>query len=324
MTLGVTTGKFYPFHLGHDHLLREASKQVDRLVVLIGRSPTGRTPPADVRAGWIRSLHPGVEVIEVLEDIPEAPEPWAKRALEVLGRPPDVAFTSEAYGEPWAEHMGARHVCVDLDRARFPVSGTQLRADLGAHWGMLTSPAKAHFARRVRVIGVDSSGKSTLAAALATHHQTAWVAEFGRHYWEERNVPADTWTSDEFLTIAKGQAAWEDARAAEANRVLICDTDPLTTHVWRRRYLGAYDRELEALSDARTYALTLLTAPDFEFVQDGTRDDAPELRATMHQWFLDELARKDLPFVIVGGSPSERIARANAAIEPLFAFAPLP
>ncbi|MFB3132859.1 MAG: hypothetical protein ACE10K_10105 [Rhodothermales bacterium] len=50
------------------------------------------------------------------------------------GRRPEVVFTSEAYGEPWARLMGARHVAVDRQRTRFPISGAQLRADLGAHW----------------------------------------------------------------------------------------------------------------------------------------------------------------------------------------------
>lgn len=35
MTLGITVGKFYPFHRGHDYLIRQAKARVDRLVVLL-------------------------------------------------------------------------------------------------------------------------------------------------------------------------------------------------------------------------------------------------------------------------------------------------
>jgi HTH-type transcriptional repressor of NAD biosynthesis genes len=60
MTLGITVGKLYPFHLGHDHLIRTARAQVGHLVVLVGAAPDQHIP-GSVRAGWIRALHPEVE-----------------------------------------------------------------------------------------------------------------------------------------------------------------------------------------------------------------------------------------------------------------------
>jgi len=105
MTLGITIGKFYPFHLGHHYLIQQAKAQVDHLVVLVGYK-LAQAIPGTIRTNWIRLLHPDVEVIEVLEDIPDASEPWAERALTVLqGRQPNFVFTSEAYGEPWAALM---------------------------------------------------------------------------------------------------------------------------------------------------------------------------------------------------------------------------
>ena len=46
-TLGVTIGKFYPFHRGHHLLISEARSRVDHLVVLIGHRD-GEVPPAAV------------------------------------------------------------------------------------------------------------------------------------------------------------------------------------------------------------------------------------------------------------------------------------
>ena len=206
MSVGVTVGKFYPFHLGHDHLIATAKQRVDRLVVLVGDKPE-HALPGRLRAEWIGELHPDVDVRVTPDDLPEAPEPWARRTLEVLGgRAPDVAFTSEAYGAPWAAALGARHEGIDPDRARFPISGTQLRADLAQHWRFLTAPAKAWFARRVCVVGAESTGKTTVAQALAAHYRTAWVPEYGRHYWEgRRHLDDQAWASDEFLRIARGQ-----------------------------------------------------------------------------------------------------------------------
>jgi HTH-type transcriptional regulator, transcriptional repressor of NAD biosynthesis genes len=324
MTLGITIGKFYPFHRGHDHLIRTAKAQVDHLVVLVGYKPEQEVP-GPVRAGWVRELHPDVEVIEVLEDLPEAPEPWARRALEVLGgRTPDLTFTSEEYGEPWARGMGARHHAVDLPRSLFPVSGSQLRQDLGRHWDMLTPPAKAYFARRVCITGVESSGTTTLAQSLAQHYRTVWVPEYGRWYWEGRRYApnSEQWDSYEFVRIAEGQALWEDHLAMRANRLVVCDTDPLATHVWHRRYVGEYHRAVERLAADRRYDLYVLTAPDFPFVQDGTRE-GEHIRLEMHGWFIEALEAQGRSYLIVSGPREERMEAALRAIDPLLHFPPL-
>ncbi len=323
MTLGVTVGKFYPFHRGHDLLLRRAKAEVDRLAVLVAWKP-GQALPGPLRAAWIREEHPDVDVVEVLDDIDEAPGPWARRTLEVLGRRPDVAFTSEDYGAPWAGLMGARHVSIDPARAEVPCSGTALRADLAASWEHLTPPAKAHFARRVVVLGVESSGTTTLARALAAHFQTVWVPEYGRVYAEGRLTAGDApWRTGELLHIARAQAASEDALARQANRLLVCDTDPLATTVWHRRYVGDWSPEVERVARERRHDLHVLTLPDFPFVQDGTRD-GEHVRHDMHRWFVEALERRGAPFVVVGGSHERRLAEAVAAIEPLLRFDPVP
>ena len=321
MSLGLTVGKFYPFHLGHDLLLRTAKAQVDRLVVLIGYKPTQQLP-VDVRSAWIRELHPDVEVIDVLEDIPEAPEPCAQRALDLLApRRPDLVFTSEDYGPVWAELMGARHVSVDVARGKFAVSGTQLRQDLTANWQFLSSPAKAYFARRVSVMGVESSGTTTLAEALARHFQTVWVPEYGRWYWEGRRYTPhqEVWESHEFLRIARGQAHWEADLARQANRLVICDTDPLATHVWHRRFMNRYCPELERFAAGHRYDLTILTAPDFAFVQDGTRE-GEAIRHQMHEWFREVLQAHDRRFIVVEGSYEHRLEVAVEQIKPLLSL----
>lgn len=321
MTLGITVGKFYPFHLGHHYLIEQAKAQVDHLVVLIGYKPT-QVIPGSVRANWIRLLHPDVEVIEVLEDIPEAPQPWAERALTVLqGRQPDVAFTAEAYGEPWAALMGAKHQAIDPQRTHVPISGTQLRQDLSTHWQMLTPAAKAYFAKRICVIGVESSGTTTLAQSLAEHYQTVWVPEYGRWYWEGRRYTpgAEQWETYEFVHIATGQANWEDDLAMRANRLIICDTDPLATHVWHRRYTGTFSRAVEQVANSRRYDLYILTAPDFAFVQDGTRE-GEHVRLEMHQWFIEVLKQKGKSYITVQGSHQKRMSDAISAIDSLLMF----
>ena len=71
------------------------------------------------------------------------------------------------------------------------------------------------------------------------------------------------------MAIARGQQRLEDDLAARANRVLICDTNALATHVWHRRFIGSYSAQLEGVASERSagYTLYVLTKPDFPFVQ---------------------------------------------------------
>ena len=77
MSLGVTIGKFYPFHRGHDLLITEAKRQVEQLVVL-SCATYDQDVPGAIRADWIREMHPDVTVLELTDDLPEAPAPWAQ------------------------------------------------------------------------------------------------------------------------------------------------------------------------------------------------------------------------------------------------------
>lgn len=321
MKLGVTIGKFYPFHLGHNYLITEAKKQVDHLIVLVCGKET-QNIETQIRAQWIRFLHPEIEVIEVLDDLPEAPEPWAKRTLEVLeNRQPTIAFTSEDYGQSWAELMGCQHSCIDKKRINYPISGTQLRENLNEHWEMLTAPAKAYFAKRICILGVESSGTTTLAQALAKYYQTVWVPEYGRYYWEGRRAITnmEDWESYEFLQIAQGQIDWENNLATKANKVVFCDTDPLATSVWHRRYLGWENKELIKFANDRYYDLYILTEPDFGFIQDGSRE-SETFRTIMHQWFIEKLNQKNCSYITVNGNHENRISKAISVIDSLLIF----
>ena len=75
--------------------------------------------------------------------------------------------------------------------------------------------------------------------------------------------------------IARRQQELEDEMARDANRVLFCDTDALTTAMFHEQYMGARAPEVEAIARSRTYDLTFLTADDFPWVDDGTRASPP-------------------------------------------------
>lgn len=319
--LGVTVGKFNPPHLGHAHLITSAANEVDRLVVMVCDRPD-QTLPAEDRAEWLLDSCPdNVEFVITPDDLPTENEPWAARAIAVLDASPGVAFTSEPWGSGWAALMGARHRSIDLDRRAFPISGTELRNDLGTNFAHLVPAARAALARRVVVAGAESTGKTTLAEQLASSLATVWVPEYGRTYWEGRRYLRDqAWTTDDFRRIANGQRSIELDLARRTNRgVLVADTDPLVTSVWLSRYLDTSDSWLDDLIAASTPDLYLVCAPDFEWVQDGTRDSAP-FRERMHAETLARARRTGAQVEVLMGPPDARLARALELTEPLTRF----
>ena len=102
----------------------------------------------------------------------------------------------------------------------------------------------------------------------------------------------------------------------EANRLLVCDTDLLTTQLWHEHYFGPCPPELTALSVSRAAHLYLVCDLDVQWVADGLRD-SPRQRQWFHRRFLEELGRRGSAFQVLSGSREDRLERAIAAVESL-------
>ncbi|MGW5849498.1 AAA family ATPase [Streptomyces sp. NPDC055254] len=350
---GLVLGKFYPPHAGHHHLVRTARDQCERLTVLVCAASVESVPLAD-RVAWMREAHPDTEVVGAVDDIPvdlRDPAVWAAHMEIFRGAVPgrvDAVFTSEEYGSELARRFGAQEVCVDPARTLFPVSGTAVRADPAGCWDYLGPAVRASLARRVVVLGAESTGTTTLSRALAAHYRrrggvwarTGWVAEYGREYSEEKLAaaraadPAASWedvsfTSPEFPVIARRQDAAEERAARLGSPVLFCDTDSFATGIWHERYTGGRSAEVEKIAALTHRDLYVLTDhADVPFEDDGLRD-GPHLRPWMTGRFREELTRTGRRFLEVRGDRETRLAAAVAAVDELLAegwhfAAPLP
>jgi HTH-type transcriptional regulator, transcriptional repressor of NAD biosynthesis genes len=160
-------------------------------------------------------------------------------------------------------------------------------------------------ARRLALLGGESSGKTTLAIALAEQLHIAWVPEYGRQRWEELRHTLD---AAELLHVARHQVELEDAAAAAQGAGWIaCDTTPLATLQYCLHDHGWAPPELHSFA-RRPYDVTVVCMPDFDFVQDGCRrDDA--FRAEQHAWTLAQLRAQGVPFLAVHGGVAARVAQ---------------
>ncbi|MFG2299048.1 AAA family ATPase [Streptomyces sp. NPDC048603] len=343
---GLVLGKFYPPHAGHHHLVRTARRQCARLTVLVCASSVESVPLAD-RVAWMREEHPEADVVGAVDDVPVDlldPAVWdAHMAIfrAAVPGPVDAVFTSEDYGAELARRFGAEEVLVDPGRTRYPVSGTAVRADPAACWEYLSAPVRAALARRVVVLGAESTGTTTLSRALAGHYRarggvwarTGWVPEYGRRHSEEKLAalrtvdPEADWAdaefgTEEFPVIARRQDADEEREARLGSPVLICDTDSFATGIWHERYLGCRSPEVEEIAARRPRDLYLLTHHEgVPFEDDGLRD-SPGLRPWMTDRFEEELTRTGRRFLVVRGSEQERLRTAVEAVDTLLAEGP--
>ncbi len=338
---GLVVGKFWPPHRGHQLLLETAAAQVAELLVLVYANSDSPTHPAAVRAQWLRELYRGDELADGAR-IGATPLRIFALSAEADGVPPDAAdddtqrefvqqwlarqgqqvevvFSSEAYGPGFAAYLGVPHVAVDNARTQVPVSGTRVRADATALAAYLHPLVAAQLGvvppapvPRAVFLGAESSGKSTLCAALAEACGTIWVPEYGRTLHEQKN---GNLAYEDLLYIARRHAELEDEAAAQARGVLFCDTNAATTALYSYYYFHRCDPALRAMAAVcgQRYAHTFVCAPTVPFEQDGWR--GPEaLRSFQHGTILMQLDFYGIPYTLVEGTVAGRVAQVRAAL----------
>lgn len=175
----------------------------------------------------------------------------------------------------------------------------------------------------IAIVGAESTGKTTLAHALAqalasaagtagAHPRVARVPEWLRT-WCERH--GRTPRADEQAGIAAEHHA-RIAAAAAAHDIVVCDTTALMTAVYSRLVFG--DRSLEARAvewHRGQVHLTLLTALDLPWVADGHQRDGPHVREPVDDALRELLHRHRLPYAVAAGRGDVRLAQALAAVE---------
>ena len=338
---GLVVGKFSPLHRGHELLVRTAMERCQDLCLISWATPERPGCEAAAREAWLAELFPGAHRL-VLDENRLAALPLARRwphlphdeepedrhrlfcadlCLEELGGPVDAVFTSEGYGDGFAavltrrfrehdpESREVRHVCVDRPRRQVPVCASTIIEDVHLHRNWLPGGVYASFVERVCLLGAESTGKTTLAAALAERLGAEQVPEYGRTRWEEKNGRL---AYGDLLAIGRRQVELEEAAARRAARFLVCDTSPLTTLFYSLALFGLADPRLEELA-RRRYRHVFLCLPDFGFVQDGTRQD-PAFQERQHAWYLRQFQERGIPFHPLAGPLPRRLDEAAKAL----------
>ncbi|MFZ6872210.1 AAA family ATPase [Undibacterium sp. Di27W] len=336
---GLIVGKFCPLHKGHEYLIAQASEACADLLLISYTKPEFPLCGPLERERWLALSFPHIQRLVIddailqrlciergIADIPEIPHNDAAEemhrqfvgwlCLVLLETTVDAVFTSEDYGDGFAAVLTqcfqqhdpglpvVTHIKLDQQRITVPVSGTRVRLDPHANRAFLSAHVYASFVKKICLLGAESSGKTTLAAALAQHLQTLWVPEYGRELWVAKEGKLQF---EDMEAIAVRQLASEDHLGPQADQWLVCDTSPLTTLLYS---LAMFQRAADALQQmANTqYDCIILCDIDIPLIQDGTRQDHA-FRLHQQAWYVQQLRQRALPYLLVRGNVEERLSQ---------------
>ena len=171
---------------------------------------------------------------------------------------------------------------------------------------------------RIVLYGPESSGKTTLAKALAKQFQTTWVPEFARNYLQEKwDQKKEVCSLEDLIIIAKGQINQENNIIEDANKFLFCDTNVLITKAWSETHFNGYCApEIQYWVDTFKYDHYFLTDIDVPWQADDLRD-SPNSRKQMFDYFENLLKNKKASYTLLKGNLNLRLEKAKVILETL-------
>lgn len=170
--------------------------------------------------------------------------------------------------------------------------------------------------KKIVVIGPESTGKSTLSAALAEELGTVWVPEYARTYLENLDRQ---YVQEDLLHMAEGQLKMEDELLPKANKLLICDTNLHVIKVWSNAKYGNCDRRILENIANRKYDMYLLTDIDTIWEDDPLREHPePEERKYFYNLYKDIVQNSNLPWAEISGVHEERLKKSLSVIKQHF------
>ena len=319
MKRGLVIGKFMPVHTGHLALISFAAGKCDELIVSMSYTEDD-VIPATKRFQWLKELladKSNTTCYLIKDDFDDESLPlaertklWAKK-MNTVYPPFDVVFSSEAYGAPFAQNLGALHVSFDPLRNDIPVSATFIRTKPFTYWQFIPENVRPYFVKRICFFGPESTGKTYMASSMAALYNTQWVPEAARTL-----LTSNEFTETDIVHIAITQQQDLFSKLASANKLLFCDTDVITTQIYAQHYFATIPQLLFDIEQQTPYDLYFLMNIDVPWIADSLRDMGHQ-RAEMMQRFTSALEQRKIHYVFISGSYAERERKVIETIDAL-------
>lgn len=269
----VVLGKMMNTHKGHQALISYAKTKAKKVTVLLCVTPLDRVR-GTAREAWLYDtfgesitvkyfnyLDAGLDGGEESDDgISKCWAEWVDEHMPTV----DLIVGSEDYVTYMANHGSFEADIYDMERTITPCSSTAVNE--GAYEFYIHA-AKESMAKKVYILGAESSGKTTAAHLLAGHYNAELVLEQARNH-----LTADGSYSVYDLDIFALAQELEVRKTVRDGKspLTIIDSSAVTTWVYSLMQFGfvvdtAYDL---AHKERGTY---IVMSPEVEWVNDGTR-----------------------------------------------------
>ena len=159
--------------------------------------------------------------------------------------------------------------------------------------------------RLIALTGAESTGKTTLALALADGLPGQLVTEASR----DLLAPGAAYDVDDVIAIGREQNRRERAVLQLTSGWVVADTDLLVIRIWLQERFHVWPAELEQLWCLQTPRVWILTAPDIPWEPDPLREN-PHDRERLHGLYRQFLSASKTPWVEVSGSTESRLQQA--------------
>lgn len=163
--------------------------------------------------------------------------------------------------------------------------------------------------------GVESTGKTELARALAEQIQRPFIAEYARQYLEDMGT---NYHCHDVENIARTQTQLLRQACLHAALPVVCDTDALVCKIWFEHKYRRFSPLIDHLWQSSALLPTLYILPhldDCPYVADPLRE-TPLLatRQALFLRYLHSLQASARRFIVVRGSTQERLRQILNAI----------
>ena len=321
MKTGLFLGKFSILHKGHQYIIDTALKEVDELLVLIYDSPSSTNIPLDLRASWIKSLYPKVNVIlgwnapecsGYTDEIKKTQEDYVLGILN--GKKVTHFYSSEPYGEHMSKALNCIERTIDIKRSTVTISASKVQENPFKYREFVHPLVYRDLIINTVFVGAPSTGKSTMAELMSKEYSTVFMPEYGREYWDACQIERRL-TPEQLVEIAEGHLEREDKMLEKSNRYLFTDTNAITTYMFSLDYHGYALKRLQELADyaEKRYDLVFLCGDDIPY--DDTWDRSGDTdRKIFQRKIIADLQRRRIPYIELNGKLEERIQKVKKVL----------
>lgn len=315
---GLFIDSFEVLHKGHDLCIKYALGRVDNLVTIIYDNDMTNIP-LTVRANWLRKLYPEIEVIEAWFDM-ENKEGISDTQRAVLNSSLKSREVAEVYST--REELEGLYKALNLKnsirgeiRKRVQQMTTKIQCDNYGNRLRIDDRVYRDLITNVAFVGAQSTGKSTIAEAMAKKYNTNFMFEYGRYHWDVYQKDRIE-TLEQIEEITERHIEMEEKRLKTANKYLFTDTCPIVTLRYAYDWHGrATDKLLEMAKTAESrYDIFFLCGDEIPYADTPERDGIEQRRAFQRQIEAELLTRK-IPYIPLSGTLQERMNKVSRVLD---------